>query len=267
MAKIRHMAMCTKNNRRLARFYRSVFGLEELWSDKQNSPYSFYTSDGYINLNILQIRAGMSYEREVDGHRILPEVEINHLGYQVDNTQEIKKRLAELDPPGKMIPSPQDGRWEEYRLIDPDGNVFETAERGWGAEEGRRLPAIGHVAIKTGNPGRLADFYKFVLDLKEVRRMDVPETSTEAIFLSDGTISLELVKNPPLEKPGYQLVGFHVEGIKETERRIKAAPSFLYPGEPKVEIMHRPPGGPYKTAYLRDPDGNFVDLSEEGWVV
>lgn len=267
MAKIRHMAMCTKNNRRLARFYQSVFGLEELWNEKQNSPYSFYTSDGYINLNILQIRSGMSYEKTVDGRKVLPEVEINHVGFQIENTKEIAKRLAELNPPAKLIPSPQDGRWEEFRVIDPEGNVFETAERGWGAETGRKIPAISHVSIKTEDPERLADYYKFVLDLREVRRMELPQTNTKAVFLSDGSFNLGLVKNPPHEKAGYQLVGFHVQSVEEIEERINTAPPFLYPGEPPVQIMHRPSGGPYKTAYLKDPDGNYVDISEEGWEV
>jgi len=40
MGEIRHMAMCTKNNRRLARFYNRVFGTQEVWNKYQNSPYS-----------------------------------------------------------------------------------------------------------------------------------------------------------------------------------------------------------------------------------
>ena len=70
MAEIQHLAMCTKNNRRLARFYHLIFGLEEVWNAFQNSPYAFYMSDGYLNLNCLQIRAGSSYNRMVDGKEI-----------------------------------------------------------------------------------------------------------------------------------------------------------------------------------------------------
>jgi hypothetical protein len=42
MEAIRHMATCTNNNRRLARFYRLIFGMEEIWNEEQNSPYAFY---------------------------------------------------------------------------------------------------------------------------------------------------------------------------------------------------------------------------------
>jgi hypothetical protein len=42
MSEIRHMANCTNNNRRLARFYRLILGMEEVWNEEQNSPYAFY---------------------------------------------------------------------------------------------------------------------------------------------------------------------------------------------------------------------------------
>ena len=56
MGRITHMAMCTNNNRRLARFYKIVFGWDEVWNPFQNSPHAFYIGDGYFNLNCLQIR-------------------------------------------------------------------------------------------------------------------------------------------------------------------------------------------------------------------
>ena len=41
MPAIRHMAICTDNNRRLARFYRLIFAMENVWNFEQNSPYAF----------------------------------------------------------------------------------------------------------------------------------------------------------------------------------------------------------------------------------
>src|SRR3989442_5694854 len=89
MAEIQHVAMCTKNNRRLARFYHLIFGLEEVWNAFQNSPYAFYMSDGCLNLNCLQIRPGSSYNRIVDGKEIMPGVGINHVGFKVKSVKEI----------------------------------------------------------------------------------------------------------------------------------------------------------------------------------
>lgn len=101
MAKIRHMAMCTKNNRRLARFYRSVFGLEELWSDKQNSPYSFYTSDGYINLNILQIRTGMSMREKSMGIEFCRKWKSTISGTKLTIRRRLKRGLRNWTHPAK----------------------------------------------------------------------------------------------------------------------------------------------------------------------
>ena len=98
MAEIQHLAMCTKNNRRLARFYHYIFGFEEVWNRFQNSPYSFYMSDGYLNLNCLQIRSGSSYNRMVDGKEIMPDVGINHVGFWVKSVKEIENRLAAVTP-------------------------------------------------------------------------------------------------------------------------------------------------------------------------
>jgi len=264
MEQIRHMAMCTKNNRRLARFYHLIFDMEEVWNPFQNSPYAFYITDGYINLNCLQIRPGSSYNKQVEGREVLAETGINHIGFQVQHVKEIEKRLAELSPPIRLEDSPQDGRYEEKRALDPDGNIFELAVGGWEAGAGKKLPAISHITIRTEDPSRLADFYKSILSMKEVRRVDKPETGTTAIFLADGGMNLALVKGPS-GKPGLERVGIQVRSIRGVEERTRKSPPFLYPGEPPIQIGPGPSWSPYRCASLKDPDGNLIDLSEEGW--
>lgn len=265
MAKIRHLAMLTKNNRRLARFYHLIFGMEEVWNPFQNSPYSCYVGDGYVNLNINLIHSGSGRAKIVDGKEILPNVEINHIGLQVDSIEEIAKKISQVDPPQKLVPSRRDGRYEDERLVDADENALEIAKRGWDAGEARGLPLIRHVGIGTTEPDRLADFYKSVFGMKKVGHKD--KEGTKAIYLSDGTINIALVKNSPIPKSGFQAVGFQVPSISEIEERLRTAPPYLYPGEAPVEIAQRSSESPYKSYYLRDPDGNYVDLSEEGWEV
>jgi catechol 2,3-dioxygenase-like lactoylglutathione lyase family enzyme len=94
MPAIKHMAMCTNNNRRLARFYQLILGMEEVWNAEENSPYPFYVTDGYFNLNCLQIYPALAEEKR--------DVGINHYGFKVENLADIQKRLAELDPPIKL---------------------------------------------------------------------------------------------------------------------------------------------------------------------
>ena len=265
MAEIQHVAMCTKNNRRLARFYHFIFGLEEVWNAFQNSPYAFYMSDGYLNLNCLQIRPGSSYNRIVDGKEIMPGVGINHVGFKVKSVKEIEQRLAGMNPPVKLVASPQDGRYEEWRITDPDGTIFEIAAGGWDAVGEERLPAIRYLGIRTSDPESLGNFYRSALPLTNVRKVDVPNTGKTAVFLSTGATSLGLLPKFPGSKEGLERIGFQVESIDEIKGKLKQAPPFLYPGESEIQVMPSPPGDPGKSHYLKDPDGNIVELSEEGW--
>lgn len=259
MPEIKHMAMCTNNNRRLARFYQLILGMEEVWNEEQNSPYAFYMTDGYFNLNCLQI-----HQRLAEVNR---DVGINHYGFKIESLEEVEKRLGELKPPIKLARRPQDGRYTEFRILDPDGNGVDITEKGWGKGDQKKLPGVRHVGIKTEDPDRLAEFYRFVFGMREVGRVEIAKAGTKAVYVSDGTMNLGLVKNPPVPKPGIQLLGFQVQSIEEVEGRLKSSRGLTYKGEPPLEIRRRVSGSPYKTVWLQDPDGNYVDLSEEGWEV
>lgn len=139
MPDIRHMAICTNNNRRLARFYRLIFGMEEIWNEEQNSPFAFYISNGYFNLNCLQIHDRIA--------QVKKDVGINHFGFKIDRLAAIEKRLGELNPPIKLAARPNDGRYTEVRILDPDGNGVDIAERGWGSGDEKRIPGVRHVGM------------------------------------------------------------------------------------------------------------------------
>jgi hypothetical protein len=98
-----------------------------------------------------------------------------------------------------------------------------------------------------------------------VERKEISATATTAIYLSDGTVNLGLIKNSPVSRPGIQLLGFQVRSLSEIEERMKRPHGLTYKGEPPLEIRHRSSESPYKKMWLQDPDGNCVDLSEEGW--
>ena len=280
MGRITHMAMCTNNNRRLARFYKIVFGWDEVWNPFQNSPHAFYIGDGYFNLNCLQIRPGAAKPKPqagvgnsrgagvvVDGKVILPEVGMNHIGFQVDDLAEANRRLASLKPAITPVASPNDGRYEDQRFIDLAGNDIELSQRVWDPGPKMKPAMARHVAYNTEDPDRSAEFFKFALDMKQVGRKESKTTGMAAVYLSDGTMNLALVKNPPIAKTSVQLLGIKVPSIKEVGERLRESGDFLYPGEPQVVLRERPADSPYKTVYLRDPDGNEIDVSEEGWEV
>ena len=259
MEAIRHMANCTNNNRRLARFYRLIFGMEEVWNEEQNSPYAFYVTDGYFNLNCLQIHQMMAEKKRNVG--------INHFGFQIGSLKEIEKKLAELSPPIRLAKRPSDGRYTEVRILDPDGNGVDLAEKGWGTGNEKRVPGVRHVGIGTENPGRLAEFYKFIFAMKEVEWRKNRETATEAIYLSDGTINLGLVQNSPVAGPGLQVLGFQVPSVDEIQERLKKPLALTYKNEPPLELTRNGMADPYESFHLLDPDGTYIALSEQGWEV
>lgn len=257
MPAIRHMAICTDNNRRLARFYRMIFGMEEVWNYEQNSPHAFYISDGSFNLNCLQIHQKLAEEKR--------DIGINHFGFKVESMSAIGEKLGQWNPPIKFAGRPKDGRYTELRIKDPDGNGVDVAEKGWGAEQGTRNPGVRHVGIRTADPARLADFYKLVFAMKEVGRSET--ASGAAVYLSDGNINLGLVKGNAAPGAGIEVLGFQVPSIGAVEAEIKKPLGLTYPGEPALEISRQKSDGPYKVVRLKDPDGNLLDLSEEGWAL
>jgi catechol 2,3-dioxygenase-like lactoylglutathione lyase family enzyme len=126
---------------------------------------------------------------------------------------------------------------------------------------------VRHVGIKTNNPERLAEFYKFIFSMKEVDRTDDPRRESRAIYLSDGTINLGLIMNPPVPRDGLQVLGFQVNSIQQVEERLKEARGLTYKGEAPLAIEPSVFSGPYKTMSLKDPDGTHLELSAEGWAI
>lgn len=253
MDTIRHMANCTNNNRRLARFYRLVFDMEEVWNEEQNSPYAFYMTDGYFNLNCLQLHQTIAEKKR--------DVGINHFGFQIGSLMETERKLVELKPPIRLGQRPKDGRYTEVRIQDPDGNGVDLAEKGWGTGDQKKIPGVRHVGIGTQDPERLADFYKFIFGMKEVGRTE----AGAGIHLSDGTINLGLFKNSPVAGQGLQVLGFQVHSIEEVEERLNKPLALTYKGEPPLQLKKT--SDDVYGCRLLDPDGTYIALSEQGWEV
>jgi catechol 2,3-dioxygenase-like lactoylglutathione lyase family enzyme len=114
MPKIRHIAIKTKNPERLAKFYEEVFGMKCIHSEKSGA---HYMSDGYLTLAILRNRGDAAPSG------------INHFGFQVDDMDEIEKRLAAFDEP--LTGRPSTRPYAERRAMDPDGNLFDVSVHGY----------------------------------------------------------------------------------------------------------------------------------------
>lgn len=97
------------------------------------------------------------------------------------------------------------------------------------------------LAIVAKDPGRLADFYRRVFELKAVSE------SGSGILLSDGTFTLGLLKNGS-GNAGMRAAGFRVESAKPVRDKFKGTATK---------------GSAYAEWQIADPDGNLLDVSEK----
>lgn len=117
MAKIRHIAVLTKDTPKLADFYKTSFGMKEVArSGKDRERGAIYLSDGYINLAILPARGR-------------PEG-IYHFGFEVENVSEAMQAAIAAGATKGTDSLPRDGRFAEGFVRDLVGTRVDLS-KGW----------------------------------------------------------------------------------------------------------------------------------------
>ena len=110
---------------RLADFYKRVFEMNEMYRTKNGS---IHLSDGEVNLAILNAN-----DPKEPGHQ----PGLYHFGFQVEDNQEVAKRIQEIYPEG--TPKEREATYAEGRGSDPDGNLFDISTVGWGYQRSKDL--------------------------------------------------------------------------------------------------------------------------------
>jgi catechol 2,3-dioxygenase-like lactoylglutathione lyase family enzyme len=245
MANIRHVAFIVKEPERLFDFYNHLFGVEQV---RVSPTGSIHVIDGLFNLAFLkqvEATAEVVNTHRADGQEVDQRVGINHFGFTVENIDEQLQRLPDTTKRGE---SPQNGRPAEMRVIDPWGNNFDLSSRGFLGREERTLPGVRRVVIQADRPEAAADFYTSVMDLKETARQ-----RDGSIDLTDGDVSMGLIQEGFVGKPGIQYVGFQVEDWDAARGRFK---------DIGIDVPAEAPAG---ELLLKDPEGNLFAVSAKGW--
>ena len=113
-------------------------------------------------------------------------------------------------------------------------------------------PKIRHLAIKTPNPQKLAEFYQDAFE------MEVLLHEGSAYYLTDGYITLALLQcRPESSPPGLNHFGFAVEDADAVSDKLQEH------GLPEPTV--RPSNRPYAELRGMDPDGNLYDISVHGF--
>jgi catechol 2,3-dioxygenase-like lactoylglutathione lyase family enzyme len=113
------------------------------------------------------------------------------------------------------------------------------------------MARIRHMAVKTADVPKLADFYKNVFGLKEVSR------GKRSIYLSDGYINMAILPAGDGQE-GIDHFGFEVEDLQ------KMADSAVEAGAQQGP-RDLPRDGRFAEVFIKDPAGQRVDLSKQGW--
>ena len=121
MAKLRHLAIKTRNPGKLAEFYKQVFDMKEIVRGENGS---VHLSDGLVNLAILSADENSKEPQHLPG--------LYHFGFQVDDMGEIAERFRKIYPEG--APVSRSATYAETRGKDPDGNLFDISVHGWDTE-------------------------------------------------------------------------------------------------------------------------------------
>jgi catechol 2,3-dioxygenase-like lactoylglutathione lyase family enzyme len=114
---------------------------------------------------------------------------------------------------------------------------------------------IRHIAIRAEDQKKVADFYKATFGMREV--VD-PGDGGRVIYLTDGHITLAVLRARPGMANGIDHFGFHVDDADKVGRAAAAAG-----GSAKLE--ERPRDGRFAEFRIQDPTGAEIDLSEAGW--
>ena len=132
MARIKHIALTTKDPEKVAAFYKEAFDMKEI---RRSSNGAVFLTDGYINLAILNFKT----EKDADVGANGPNYSgIHHFGFQVENLDEACEKLEGVQ--GRQLTAKDNldmamatgsHRNFEMKWAGPDGVVIDVSHTGW----------------------------------------------------------------------------------------------------------------------------------------
>jgi lactoylglutathione lyase len=117
-----------------------------------------------------------------------------------------------------------------------------------------------HTCVRVKDLDKSLDFYKDVLGMKEVRRLDYPDYKFTLVYLAlpGDQVELELTYNYDQEEPydlgnGYGHIAIGVENLKDTHEE------FSQSGQDVTELTELSDGAA-SYFFIKDPDGYKIEI-------
>jgi glyoxylase I family protein len=163
----------------------------------------------------------------------------------------------------------------------PDGCAGQTEAQSVEAEVATMITGIHHVAIVARDLDRLVTFYRDVLGLEEVAGMEwqrgsadvdqivgVKDSAARLVMMRLGNVMLEFFEySSPAGQgtaadrqpyhPGYAHLCLDVTDIESEYERLRSLGMTGHAPPPSPVL-----GMPMRAIYMRDPEGNIVELQE-----
>jgi catechol 2,3-dioxygenase-like lactoylglutathione lyase family enzyme len=128
MARIQHIAIFAKDNAALAEFYKTTFGMEEVFRQPAGKDReAYYLSDGHINLALLP--AGPNGKEGID-----------HFGFQTDDVALTSATATSAGARHGATAVPRDGRFNDAFILDPVGTRVDLSAEGWATSKVQASP-------------------------------------------------------------------------------------------------------------------------------
>jgi catechol 2,3-dioxygenase-like lactoylglutathione lyase family enzyme len=265
-ARINHVAITSDHYATNARFYEALFGMKP---GKRTLPSSRAISlgDGYVGMTHIPRRDGRTSG-------------LDHFGIEVDDLEDTISRMRKFDPELDALKRPPIRPYAAYSAHDPDTNIFDLSQRNIGFQkdvyadnsgEDIRPRHISHIALRTRNAERCAQFYAEVFGLALLNR-----PSDENYYLSDGRMTLAILPwklsdyyGMDPARTGLDHVGFAVESVDAVKHDLE----FLVgenplmhgrplgqgsEGEARLKLFQKCPLGCY---HFTDIEGVYLDVA------
>jgi catechol 2,3-dioxygenase-like lactoylglutathione lyase family enzyme len=266
-AQINHMAMISPNWPMMAKFYEAVFGLRP--SQKVSRPTAAVSvGDGYVGLNINPLRDGY-----VGG--------LDHFGMKVESIELTLERMQKKFPKANIVKRPSTRPFAQYSGHDPDGNIFDLAERTSKlndvyAEADAAAPEpdcyLNKFAIRTLNAEHCAEFYAevFALDLANGGPGDGWSLTDGRVTLAILPWSIPVFEGMSIKRPGPDHIGFKVRDLpafSDKVRTVAESNPYLAPmplggsteANARRDFFKKSASGKLQIA---DPGGIWIDVTD-----
>src|SRR2546421_10512441 len=150
----------------------------------------------------------------------------------VDDVEPVLERMQRKHRNAAIVKRPSTRPFAAYSGHDPDGNVFDLAQKkddtrkevyaeiaggGWAQDR-----YVNKFAIRTPNAEECAEFYRDVFELEPLRG----KSGAAAHCLTDGRVTLAVLpwsipvfEGMSIKRPGPNHIGFHVENLDAFKAR------------------------------------------------